>query len=112
MRMALIYHILPRVEWESVEGDYAPASLAREGFIHCSTREQVTSTANAIFRGQKGLVLIAIDESRLTSTIIYEDCYEQGQSFPHIYGPLSPAAVVHVHDFPCGPDGKFSPPPA
>jgi uncharacterized protein (DUF952 family) len=28
--------------------------------------------------------------------------------FPHVYGPINPAAVIAVHDFPPGPDGVFA----
>ncbi len=107
--MGSIYHIIPREEWEAaVPGPYQPASLAAEGFIHCSTRSQVLGTANAIFAGRPGLLLLEIDEARVASEIIYEDCYETGQRFPHIYGPLDSAAVIRIHDFPCGPDGLFT----
>jgi uncharacterized protein (DUF952 family) len=56
----------------------------------------------------KGLVVLAIDEARVTTEIIYEDCYETGQLFPHIYGSLPVAAVVQVFNFPCAADGSFA----
>jgi uncharacterized protein (DUF952 family) len=40
--------------------------------------------------------------------VVYEDCYDSGQAFPHIYGPLNVDAVVNVVDFPPGKDGFFS----
>ena len=108
--MAEIFHIVPRVEWEALAaGDlYRPASLESEGFIHCSTREQVIGTANGIFRGQHGLLLLTIDSERVVPEIISEDCYESGQAFPHIYGPLDQTAVVRVVPFPCDKDGLFN----
>jgi uncharacterized protein (DUF952 family) len=110
----MILHIVSQREWEAAVqvGDYRPASLAAEGFIHCSTAAQVLGPANEFYRGQTGLVLLVIDPARVPAGIVYEDCYETGQAFPHIYGPLSPSAVTAVIPFPPNVDGSFSLPPA
>lgn len=89
-------------------GAYAPPSLVDEGFIHCSTREQVVSTADMLFKGQSGLALLQIEESDLETPVLYEDLYETGQLFPHIYASLKPAQVTAVIDFPCQADGTFA----
>ena len=108
--MALILHIISRSCWHTAAatGFYRADSLNEEGFIHCSTPEQVLSPANTLFRGQKDLVLLCIDPERLQAPVVYEDCYDTGQAFPHIYGPLNVDAVVNVVDFPPGEDGFFS----
>jgi uncharacterized protein (DUF952 family) len=104
----MILHISTRTDWEAAGAFYAPASLESEGFIHCSTPEQILLPANAMFRGQEGLVLLCIDPARVTAEIVYEDCYESGQEFPHIYGRLNKEAVIKVVDFPPHRDGTFS----
>lgn len=111
--MNLIYHITPLAHWVAArpEGVYTASSLHTEGFIHCSTAGQIVGVANAMFAEQADLVLLCIDESRVRPEIRYEDCYVSGQLFPHIYGPLSLAAVVGVLPFPAGEDGRFHPPP-
>ena len=98
-----------RSEWEAarVLGDYRLDTLDSEGFIHCSTPQQVLGPANALYRGQDDLVLLVIDPARLTAELVYEDCYEAGEAFPHIYGPLNLDAVVRVVPFPPLPDGSF-----
>ena len=106
--MNAIFHICRRVDWDVPGSDFRDPSLASEGFIHCSTRAQVGETANALFRGQEGLVLLVIDPSRTAAPVVFEDCYEKGQAFPHIYGPLNRDAVLRVVDFPPGLDGRFS----
>ena len=112
--MNLILHITTAAEWQAAQaaGSYQADSLASEGFIHCSMAQQVVATANAIFPGRAGLLLLAIDAARRTAPLRYEDCYETGQQFPHIYGPLNLDAVVAVHDFPPTPAGSFNLPPA
>jgi uncharacterized protein (DUF952 family) len=92
-------------------GDYRLNTLATEGFIHCSTPEQVLGPANALYHGREDLVLLVIEPSRLAADLVYEDCYEAGQAFPHIYGPLNLDAVSRVVPFPPRPDGSFELPP-
>lgn len=81
-----------------------------DGFIHCSTREQVIQVANARFRGQSGLILLFIDTDKVTAEIIYENLEGGPQLFPHIYGELNTDAVVQVSDFEPAEDGYFSQP--
>ena len=108
-RPTLILHIASGAEWEDRDaGDYTAPSLATEGFIHCSTPGQVLLPADALFRGKHGLVLLCIDARCLSAPVVYEDCYEAGQDFPHVYGPIDRAAVVTVVPFPPGADGAFS----
>lgn len=57
------------------------------------------------------MVLLCIDAAKVDAAVVYEDCYETGQEFPHIYGPLNLEAVTDVVDFPPNQDGTFSMPP-
>ena len=108
--MPTIFHITQRQEWERAkqEGSYEAPSLASEGFIHCSTGDQVIQTANRLFQGQSGLVLLEIDTDRVGAEIKYENCEGGQENFPHIYGPLNPASVVRVMAFEPGEDGSFA----
>ena len=108
--MAIIFHITRRQEWNraEAEGVYRSETFATEGFIHCSTSEQVIQVANIRFRGQKGLVLLVIDSDRITADIRYENLEGGWQMFPHIYGELNIDAVVEVLEFEPGADGHFS----
>ena len=106
----MILHITTRAEWEAARalGDYRLDTLDSEGFIHCSTPQQVLGPANALYHGQDDLVLLVIDPAQLTAELVYEDCYEAGETFPHLYGPLNLDAVVRVVPFPPLPDGTFT----
>ena len=48
MRDKPIFHITTREAWRQAVavGRYTAPSLDKEGFIHCSTHEQVVETAN------------------------------------------------------------------
>ena len=105
-----IYHITTHEAWAIAkrEGSYRPEAFAAEGFIHCSTREQVVSVADARFRGRRGLVLLCIDTGRVAAEIVYENLEGGQELFPHIYGGLNARAVVEVLEFEPGADGRFS----
>jgi uncharacterized protein (DUF952 family) len=121
--MAVVLHITTDAEWRAAiaAGTYCPASLDREGFIHCSTYDQAAATATRFFAGRTDLVLLCIDEDRVGAPIRYETPVpgspsvapdqRADQRFPHLYGPLAPEAVVRVVAFPPGPDGRFRLPP-
>jgi uncharacterized protein (DUF952 family) len=116
--MAIILHITTRADWDAARatGSYAPASLETEGFIHCSTPAQAVGSANKFFHGRTDLVLLCIDEARVSAELYYEPPAtvagapdpRAGELFPHIYGPLELDAVVRVVPFPCDRDGGFT----
>ena len=115
----MILHILCRDDWEAAlaRGSYAPSSLAAEGFIHCSTTQQIVDTANRFYRGQHGLIVLCIDESRLEAVLKHEPprpAHDDNRDslFPHLYGALNLDAVIRVIDFPPGADGSFELPAA
>ncbi|MEN3930138.1 DUF952 domain-containing protein [Microvirga sp. W0021] len=103
----MIYKICPQDLWQEAEkqGCFfgAPIDL-QDGFIHFSTASQARETAAKHFSGETDLLLIAIDESRLSEQLRYEPA-RNGDLFPHLYEPLSLAAVVWVQPLPMGEDG-------
>lgn len=104
-----IYHIIGRADWElaQVRGLHEPLSLTTEGFIHCSTAEQVAGVAEAFYAGRPNLLLLHIDVAHIAPDIRYEG---EPEAFPHIYGPLDIAAVLHVQRYAAGEDGRFATP--
>jgi len=108
----MIVHICRKEEWKSAQqvGVYEAESLHLEGFIHCSRHEQVLKVANAYFQGNDDLVLLCIDQVKLTGELLWED--SDGDVFPHLYGSLNLDAVIAVVDFPPESDGVFRTLPA
>jgi uncharacterized protein (DUF952 family) len=107
----LILHIARHEDWEQalIKGEYSPESLTFEGFIHCSTPEQIIRVANANFKNKRGLVLLCIDSSKVKADIRFETGgYEY---YPHIYGALNLDAVVKTCELEPGLDGNFTLPP-
>ena len=103
----MIFHLAAGNAFEPGE-TYRPDSLDTEGFVHCSMADQLVRVANERYPGREDLVLLTIDERRLSSPVVCEDCHETGERFPHVYGPIDPAAVVEVGPFRPGPGGTFT----
>ncbi len=112
--MRLILHITSKSAWESAQqnGFYSAPSLQTEGFIHCSTLAQVVAVAERLYAGQRGLVLLEIDSSRLQAEVRYEAGSDKSDElFPHVYGTINLDAVTRVLDFAPDSAGNWSLPP-
>ncbi|GAA0291051.1 DUF952 domain-containing protein [Rhodovulum strictum] len=107
----LIYKILRRAEWDAFRAAGrtagAPVDLA-DGFIHLSTAEQVTGTAERHFAGESDLVLVAVAVDRLGEALRWEPS-RGGALFPHLYRELVAADVVWDKSLPLGATGHIFP---
>ncbi|MEP6481514.1 MAG: DUF952 domain-containing protein [Rhodoglobus sp.] len=98
-------------EWDALNGEpYGTstrgASLAEVGFIHASSAEQLAGVAERFYRDDpEDLVVLELDEACLGAEVRWED--GGGELFPHIYGPIPPAAVVRVIPAHFEDDGGF-----
>lgn len=106
----IILHITTVQAWDEAQqqGEYTSESLATEGFIHCSTPEQIVGVFMERFRGRADLTILIINPAKVRAPIVYEDCYETGQKFPHIYGALNLDAVQGSAVLPPDEDGFFA----
>ncbi len=96
--MSIIYHLTTEPEWLEAQkkGHYDTASLAEEGFIHCSEERQIPGVLERYFKGKKRLVKLVIETDRLTSPLYYDWSPSIEDTFPHIYGPINLDAVQSV----------------
>ena len=94
----MIYHVVTEINWQNAvqQGFYEAGSLALEGFIHTSKAEQVRGVLGRYYEGQKDLLLLHIDETKLTAPLKYELAPSVNEEFPHIYGRLNLDAVIKV----------------
>lgn len=105
-----IYHLVQKDVWGMYQKDgfYTPPSFEREGFIHCSTKEQVLATANRRFAGINNLLLLIIDTEKIPANIKFEDLRGAGEKHPHVYGTLPLSAVQEVRPIFPNHDGVFT----
>ena len=97
----LIYKILTATDWEQAQraGRFAGSDDdRRDGFIHFSDGETVLGTARKYFAGQSGLMLLAVDPSRLAD-LRWERSRDDAL-FPHLYGPLDLDTVTQAERLP------------
>jgi uncharacterized protein (DUF952 family) len=94
----MIYHVITHANWQSAlqMGYYEAESLAAEGFIHTSKATQVAGVLERYYQNQTDLLLLHIDEEKLTATLKYELAPSVNEAFPHIYGRLNLDAVVKI----------------
>ncbi|MCA9289972.1 MAG: DUF952 domain-containing protein [Phycisphaerales bacterium] len=92
----MIHHLLETEPDLAGSRGYRPASLMREGFIHCSeTPAQALAVAARWFAGATRLIVWTIDEALVDAPIVREAGRDRPhERFPHIYGPLALEAVV------------------
>jgi len=94
----MIFHVTTKNEWEAAlaVGKYEASSLHSEGFIHLSTKEQVSGVLERYYKGVDNLVLLHVDESLLSAELKYELSPSVNEEFPHLFGALNLEAVVNA----------------
>jgi uncharacterized protein (DUF952 family) len=94
----IVYKIMSVAELKQMQLDGVfsgtPADIA-DGYIHLSCGSQLAATLDKHYNGVDGLMLVAVDLSRLGDTVRWEPA-RGGQLFPHIHGRLPVGAVVSV----------------
>ncbi len=96
----MIYHVTTYNFWQTAlqKGYFKTPSLQSEGFIHTSKQQQVRGVLERYYQGTRHLLLLHIDENKVTSEIKWELAPSVNEEFPHIYGQLNLDAVVKVSD--------------
>jgi uncharacterized protein (DUF952 family) len=103
----IVYKIMSAAELTRMQRDGvfrgSPADIA-DGYIHLSCASQLPATLDKHYSGVAGLMVVAVDLSRLGDTVRWEPARD-GQLFPHIHGDLPVAAVISVASLERTPDG-------
>ncbi|GHK00275.1 DUF952 domain-containing protein [Streptomyces sp. NPDC003753] len=112
----MIYHVVPLADWNAApDRPYAPASLAEDGFVHCSPDEETTlAVVNAFYRDTpRPLLALLLDESRLTARCEWERAVPapppgvaEGTLFPHVFGPVDRDAVTRILEVEWDQEGR------
>jgi len=116
----VILHLLTATDWSRLRSDttLSPASLATEGFVHCTGDDDtLLAVANRFYTTvDETMVVISLDVARLTASVKWEPpAHPDGRAaapddplFPHVYGPLELAAVRVVRSAERTPEGTFT----
>jgi uncharacterized protein (DUF952 family) len=102
----MIFHITDAATWATSQqrgvhtGSTRGIDLAEEGYIHCSTAQQWPGVIERYYADVPDLLLLHIDEARLTSPLVYEQLPGMPEPFAHIYGPINIDAVIDTQTLP------------
>jgi uncharacterized protein (DUF952 family) len=99
-----IFHITTREGWATAQrtGEVAPASLAEEGFVHCSTASQLEGSIERHFAGAGELVVLRLHRDRLEDELRWEEA-RAGERYPHLYRPIALSEVDEARPRPGPP---------
>lgn len=103
-----LYKVISSDDWRAAEtqGEFTGVGIdLDDGFIHLSSQSQVVETVGRYFAGQEGLLLVAVDASKLGDTLRWEPS-RNGDLFPHVYGSISMEAVIRTDKLPVNRDGS------
>jgi uncharacterized protein (DUF952 family) len=101
-------HLVPEAAWEARDASapYLPAAYAEDGFVHCTDGDEaMVDVANRFYRDDpRAFLLLTLDLDRTGSPWRFDDA---GRRYPHVYGPIDPAAVIEVRRMLRDPGGLF-----
>lgn len=96
-----IFHLATTADWDEASrtGTYTTSTrgrtLEQEGFLHAARPDQVPGVRSRYYADlDEPLLLLTIDTDLLTSPWQFDPVGDD--TYPHIYGPLNPTAVVEV----------------
>lgn len=108
MTDGLLRHVTTGDDWLAAQerGAVSPPSLGTEGFVHCSTAEQVDGVIERFYADVADLLVLTVDPALLDAELRWEaPAHPDGSPvssdeavvrFPHVYGPIPVAAVVEA----------------
>ena len=102
------FHLVPEEIWTAADpaAAYEAASLASEGFIHCT--DGVVALGETFDRyyaaDPRPFLALTLDLDALDVPWRYD---VPGSPYPHVYGSIARAAIVATSRVERGPDGRF-----
>ena len=107
--MGKIFHITTKEKWKNAkkEGTYSSTTLVSQGFIHCSTKDQVIEIANCLFKDVLNVIILEIIEEKIKGKIVYENFEGKKELFPHIYGKIELDTVNTIYELQKDDNGEY-----
>ena len=98
----MILHLALRRDWDAARasGSYPWSTrgltLDEVGYVHCSFEHQWRGVRERFYADlpDDELILLVVDEAKLSSPVVVERLDGAPDDFPHVYGPLEITAVV------------------
>jgi uncharacterized protein (DUF952 family) len=101
-------HLVPEAVWRAHDPGrpYLPAAWEQDGFIHCTDGDkEMLAVANRFYADDpRPFLLLTVDLDQNGSPWRFDD---PGRRYPHLYGPIDPAAVTEVRGLERDSAGRF-----
>ena len=94
--MSRIYRLATCDDWAAAQRTqvFQSRDLVDEGFIHFATREQLPGVYARYYSGQRELMVLCVDPTKLPVAVTWENSRGGAELFPHVYSPVPLSAVV------------------
>ena len=105
--MNLVYKVCSKDEWDhaNLKKFYAGSEIDNEdGFIHLSTKEQLSETVTKHFWGKKNLIIISFSTKKIQDKLEWE-VSRNSNLFPHYYGNLETNFAEKIYNLHLNSDG-------
>lgn len=107
--MRQTFHLVPVTVWTAADAaaPYAAASLATEGFAHCTDGlDELAATFDRHYATDpRAFLALALDLDALDVAWRYD---VPGSPYPHIYGPIARSAIVAIGRLERDGSGRFA----
>jgi uncharacterized protein (DUF952 family) len=107
--MRRTFHLVPAEVWAGTDPEvpYESASLASEGFIHCTDGVEALGVTFDRFYADdpRAFLALTLDLDTLDAPWRYDD---PDSPYPHIHGPIRRPAVLAVSRVERDPAGRFA----
>jgi uncharacterized protein (DUF952 family) len=107
MNLKFIYKICSKNEWADAQkkGSYTGGEKdLDDGYIHCSSEEQLETTLKKFFLDQKDLLLLKIETLKLDN-LLWEQASD-GNIYPHLHSSFDISHVSKVYKVYLNDDGS------
>ena len=102
-----IYLLSSKAEYEQArtDGKLVRDSIASEGFIHASPKNQLTRIANKYYKATEQPLVVVVDKLFIKPEVKWERA--TGGLYPHIYGAMNVNAIIKIIPIALADDGDF-----
>ncbi len=106
---ASVYHMLESTSLNEAyrTGYVINPSLKKEGFTHCVKKNQILQIANKYYLKGKDILLIEIDQRKLSYPLRFDYVSSYRDFFPHIYGPINITAITRIYKLKRNTQGQY-----
>ncbi|MCH8568263.1 MAG: DUF952 domain-containing protein [Balneolales bacterium] len=94
-----LYHFAEYSDWKQRDSlFYSPPGLRQEGFIHFSEDSQLWSVYKRYYWPRRDLMMLVCRFNKDDECLVYEDSYNRGEEFPHVYCKIPMKSILKAVD--------------